>query len=86
MNKETLKKIRDDIKITIKKMFDDDGEINNYTLSKIEIISNKLLERCNNNHNITQGVFKLAIEELIREASGGDFMYMLKEINKTKKE
>ena len=84
MTKEQLRKIKDSIKATIKKLLEERAPAElefNQIFEKISIMYNRILSLCNGNHEMARGVVVLALEELKKEAGGGDLAYILKKIN-----
>ena len=83
MTKEQLKQIKNNVKATIIKLYNENAPIelsHEQMFEKIRIISSRVEKLCNNNREMGQGVIMLALEELKREASGGDFNYILNKL------
>jgi len=84
MNKEQLRHIKDRVKATIKKMFEDDMAMDfklAYLKEKIEIMKNKVIGLCNNNSKMAEGVMDLALKELLDELHNGKLKDMVKQIS-----
>ena len=80
MDKDTLKKIRDSVKHTIKKLEEDGMTDIDSDIEKVLIVYNKVLKLCNYNEKMARGVIELAVEELQREESG-DVVFMINRLN-----
>lgn len=88
MTKEQLRNIKNAIKSTILKVIGEPLSINSNKIiifEKIKIMYDKVYEKCNKNHKLSEELFKLAIEELKVEACDNDLLYMLTKIEEANK-
>ena len=84
MTKEELKRIKNSIKATITKMFEDDmaADFNfAYLTERIEIVRDKIINLCNGNFKIASGLIDIAIKELSEELHNGKLKNAIKQIN-----
>ena len=75
MTKDELRKLRDSVKATIRKIISEDNTTE-AMMQKSIVLYRKLLERCNDNTELVNGLIKLCVEEIERE-DYGDLEYML---------
>ena len=87
MTKEKLRTIKNNVKATLIKMFEDDVSSNfdfTYLKEKVGIIREKVINLCNKNSKIAEGVMDLALKELINELHEGSLKDVIKQISEKK--
>ena len=87
MNKEQLRQIKNSVKATIIKMFEDDMSRNidfKYLKEKVGIVRKKVFNLCHKNSKMAEGVIELAVAELTDELHEGKLKGLLKQMSEEK--